>query len=270
MQQPPSEQWQQNTSWGSSPQWQHSEPLPPQYPQQMPPQLWHQQPNYTQSQSYYPPQQPLSPQQNAPPPNELQQPPVRPSQTLSRITWILVGVAIGLVFGLILGSSYGRSASTNTSNTTTQAAAQVTSQPTQVATQAAATPTPSHFTVGGHVTSGIWVLTVNSAKTNTGDEFDIPKAGNIYMLINFTAKNTDTNNRDMSPNYFTLRDNQGNTYDLAYITVPSEPRGTVVAGQQLRGDLSYEIPKSLHLFIMQFDPPDDIDNNQIVQWTIQV
>jgi len=236
----------------------------------MPPQLWHQQPNYTQSQSYYPPQQPLSPQQNTPPPNELQQPPVRPSQTLSRITWILVGVAIGLVFGLILGSSYGRSASTNTSNTTTQAAAQVTSQPTQVATQAAATPTPSHFTVGGHVTSGIWVLTVNSAKTNTGDEFDIPKAGNIYMLINFTAKNTDTNNRDMSPNYFTLRDNQGNTYDLAYITVPSEPRGTVVAGQQLRGDLSYEIPKSLHLFIMQFDPPDDIDNNQIVQWTIQV
>jgi hypothetical protein len=132
MQQPPSEQWQQNTSWDSSTQWQHSEPLLPQYPQQMVPQQQQWQ------------QQPFSPQQNTPLPSGLQQPPVRPSQTLSRITWILVGVAIGLVFGLIIGSSYGRSATTSTNTTTVQATEQPASQPTQIPTPTQPAATPTH------------------------------------------------------------------------------------------------------------------------------
>ena len=66
MQQPPNQeypqqQWQQqHTSWGSSPKWQQFEPLPPQYPQQMPPPQ--QQTNYAQPQSDYPPP-PTPPQQ---------------------------------------------------------------------------------------------------------------------------------------------------------------------------------------------------------------
>jgi hypothetical protein len=76
MQQPPNQeypqhQWQQqNTSWGSSPQWQQAEPLPPQYSQQIPPsqQQWQQQPYPPQQGTAYPewqqqPQQYLYPQQ---------------------------------------------------------------------------------------------------------------------------------------------------------------------------------------------------------------
>lgn len=62
MQQPPDQeypqqQWQeQNTNWGSSPQRQQSEPLQPQYSQQIPPQQqWQQQPYYfTQQRTTYP------------------------------------------------------------------------------------------------------------------------------------------------------------------------------------------------------------------------
>ena len=74
----------------------------------------------------------------------------------------------------------------------------------------------------------------------------------------------------MSPVYFTLRDEQGNTYDIAYITVPHDPRGTVVAGQQIRGDLSYEIPQSIHQYILQFNSPPDFDYSQVVQWNLTV
>ncbi len=232
-----------------------------QYPQQqwqqpsqpLPPQQWQQQPDYTQPQSYQ--QQPTRPPQ---PPLQ-RQPPSRNSWP-----WWISLIIFGVIFISYLLSKSGIQ-STSTPSTSMTAP---TVNATTASTSAVTTPTMS--TVGEHVTSGVWVITVNSAKTNTGDEFDTPQSGNIYLLINFTAKNTDTNNHDMSPNYFTLRDNQGNTYDLAYITVPSDPRGAVVAGQQLRGDLSYEVPKSLHSFVLQFDPPTDSDDSQIVQWTIQV
>ncbi len=210
--------------------------------------------------SQYPQQQweqpPIPPQQT--PPQQL------PPQSQNNRPWWIGLVILGVIFVSYFLSKSGIQSTTTTTTTTA---------PTVIASTASAATTvntPTTFTVGKQVSAGTWKITVNSAKTSTGNEFDTPKSGNIYLLIDFTAKNTDTSNHDMSPIYFTLRDNQGNTYDLAYITVPSDPRGAVVAGQQLRGDLSYEVPKSLHSFILQFDPPTDSDDSQIVQWIIQV
>lgn len=144
-------------------------------------------------------------------------------------------------------------------------------------TEQANAPTPVPTTpvastgVGSAQSSGAWTITVNSIKPTSGGPYDsAPKAGDLYILINFTALNAGTSAQDMSPIYFTLRDDQGDTFDLAYITVPSDPRGTVVSGQKLRGDLSYEIPKSLHSLTLQFDSPDDFDNSQVVQWNLTI
>jgi hypothetical protein len=133
------------------------------------------------------------------------------------------------------------------------------------------TPTPASMGIGTTQSSGSWSITINSMSTSQGDQYDTPpKSGDIYLLINFTGNNTGSSNLDMSPVYFTLRDEQGNTYDIAYITVPHDPRGTVVAGQQIRGDLSYEIPQSIHQYILQFDSPPDFDYSQVVQWNLTV
>ncbi len=136
------------------------------------------------------------------------------------------------------------------------------------------TPVPSpapQNDLGVSQTSGVWTITVNSIRPVVStNEFEVPKPGNQFVLINFTAKNTDSAAHDMNPFYFTLRDGQGNSYDVTGLTVARNPDGTVVGGQQLRGDLAYELPKTLHSLVLQFDSPDDLDNSQVVQWQLSV
>lgn len=134
------------------------------------------------------------------------------------------------------------------------------------------TPTPAPQNgIGSSQTSGFWSITINSVKpTVSTNEFEVPKPGNQFVLINFTAHNNDVAPHDMNPFYFALRDDSGTSYDFTGLTVAVNPDGTVVAGQQLRGDLSYELPLSLHQVTLQFDPPEDTDSSQIVQWTLSV
>ena len=120
------------------------------------------------------------------------------------------------------------------------------------------------------VAASPWHVTINGATTSAGGPYDLPlKAGDTYLTINFTAKNTSTSTQEMSTAWFTLRDGQGNTYDITFISGTHTADGSVLTGQQLRGDLSYEVPASLHTFTLQFDPPMDFDHSQIVQWTIK-
>src|SRR5713101_5444617 len=145
-------------------------------------------------------------------------------------------------------------------------------QLTQAAMSPSSTPTVTPYPtpqtgIGGTQQSGPWSITINSIKPTVSDnQFEVPKAGNQFVLVNFTAQNTSGGAEDMNPYYFTLRDSQGTTYDLTALTVASSPEGTVLPGQKLRGDLSYELPKSLHDVTLQFDTPSDIDNSQVVQW----
>jgi hypothetical protein len=119
--------------------------------------------------------------------------------------------------------------------------------------------------------SGVWTITVNNIKTVlSSNEFEVPNAGDEFIDINFTAVNTDTAAHEMNPFYFSLRDDSGTSYDLTPLTVAANPDGTVVSGQKLRGDLTYEIPKSIHSLTLQFDTPDDLDNSQIIQWDLTV
>lgn len=244
-----------------------------------PPQSQWQAPQYPPPETSYPPV-PLSPE-----------PPRKRMRRNDKVAlgFILALVSSGVLIAIIVFASAGTPQTVSLSQADQQATV---TQQTAVAagetaitndqlTQAASVPTveptmpPVTFTpqndAGTSQTSGAWSITINSVKTTAGGPYDAaPKAGDVYILINFTAHNNDIGAQDMSPVYFALRDDQGNTYDLAYITVPHDPRGTVVSGQNLRGDLSYEIPASLHTFTLQFDSPDDFDNSQVVQWNLSV
>ena len=128
--------------------------------------------------------------------------------------------------------------------------------------------TKSAFLVGEPVTSGTWQITINSAKTSAGSEYDQAlKQGDTYLTINFTLKNLSATAQSLW--LFTLRDGQGNTYQETYLYGNRQSYGTIVSGQQLRGDLSYEVPTAVHTFVLQFDPIGDYDGSEIVQWTIK-
>lgn len=230
----------------------------------------------------YPPQQPYYP----PPPQPLSPaPPKRPRR--SRVILIGVIAIIVVLAGLAVLIGQAKTpvapvgatptidatltAESNAVNTgDANASAELTAEAMTPTTPPAPTQPPAATGIGATQSSGPWAITINSVSTSQGDQYDTPKAGDTYLLVNFTGKNTGSSNLDMSPIYFTLRDEQGNSYDIAYITVPHDPRGTVVAGQQIRGDLSYEVPQAIHQFILQFDSPTDFDNSQVVQWYLSV
>ncbi len=231
---------------------------------------------------------PMPPMQPYYPPPMQPLPPVQPPPKRPRGRLILAGaIALALVLvGLAIYISQAKTPVAQIATPTVDAT--LTAESNAVSTVDAATASaeltaeamtpPAQPTVmtqastgiGTTQSSGPWAITINSVSTSQGDQYDVPKAGDTFLLLNFTGKNTGSSNLDMSPVYFTLRDDQGNTYDIAYITVPHDPRGTVVAGQQIRGDLSYEVPNSIHQYILQFDSPTDFDNGQIVQWQLSV
>lgn len=142
--------------------------------------------------------------------------------------------------------------------------------PTSVPTQQPTPTTPPNpqGDVGVTQQSGIWTLTVNSVKTSTGDQFDTPKSGDIYVIVNVTALNTDSVTHTINGIFFVLIDSQGNNYDQTFIASQQKNYGDVVAGQKLRGDTVFEVPTSLTSFTLQFE--DSITSSPIVQWNLSV
>jgi hypothetical protein len=140
---------------------------------------------------------------------------------------------------------------------------------TQIATTAAGQPTsPSqHATIGQPVVAdATWTATVNNVSTSSGNDFLTPKSGNTFLEINVTLKNTSSSSQTASSLLmFSLLDSTGQKYDQS-LGVVSSPDGAVAANGLLRGTVTYEVPKSIHTFTLQFQP--ELTSSNIVQWTV--
>jgi hypothetical protein len=97
-------------------------------------------------------------------------------------------------------------------------------------------------------------VTLNSVKTSAGDQYDTPAAGNIYLIVDVTAKNLSTSPQILSSaGSFTLKDDTGQAYQETIISSGTPPNALALQpGDKLRGQITYEIPKSLHHFTFQF------------------
>jgi hypothetical protein len=72
-----------------------------------------------------------------------------------------------------------------------------------------------HFKVGDQVKVGdTFVVTVNSFKTNPGDDIFKPKSGNQFVVVDVTLKNVGSKEQDNSSLLqFTLKDETGQKYN---------------------------------------------------------
>jgi len=189
--------------------------------------------------------------------------------------WVLIGLGgfVALVIVIAMATAGGGGSTTQPSQSSSSSGG--TSAPaTQPANPPATNPAPAtaqHHQVGEVVnTPAGWQVTVNSVKTSQGDELFTPKAGNTYLVVDVTLKNTTTEQQPVSSLLqFSIKDATGQEYNqaLAPSDVTSTPDGKVEAGGILRGQLAYEVPTSQHQFTFAFQP--SFGSDQVI-WDVRV
>jgi uncharacterized protein DUF4352 len=169
-----------------------------------------------------------------------------------------IALAIGVAsLAAVVVIACGGGASAN-SGSTTSGSSSTTSASTQ------------HFKVGQQVKVGsTWVITVNSVKTSQGDDVFQPKSGNTFLIVDLTAKNVSSTEQTLSSILsFTLKDSTGQKYDETIVTGATAPDGKVAAGDQVRGQLAYEVPASMKAFTFAFEA-DILSSGQTI-WDLAV
>ncbi|HEY1387483.1 MAG TPA: DUF4352 domain-containing protein [Ktedonobacterales bacterium] len=127
-----------------------------------------------------------------------------------------------------------------------------------------------HFKVGNQVKVGdTFVVTVNSFKTNPGDDIFKPKSGNKFVVVDVTLKNVGSTEQNISSLLqFTLKDSTGQKYNETIISNVTPPDGKLAAGDILKGQIAYEVAASQHDFTFAFEA--DITSSGQTVWDLHV
>ncbi len=203
--------------------------------------------------------------QPLPPSTSVPRPPAKKTRGKFGIMLGVVVVLIAILGVVVFGHS-------NVSHSTKPTP--VTAKQQHRATQVVATPTPQptlviQATGKPIVVDNIWTITVNGSRTSPGDAYSTPAAGNVYLVVDVTVKNTSRYYQDMlSGNQLVLKDSAGQPYREAITDFAIPPDGYIKPGGSQRGQLAYEIPTTMHTFSYYFQA--DPDGTDLTEWVLHV
>jgi hypothetical protein len=256
MQQPPQNPEQPSYPYQQQPG-QGTPPPPPQYPQQPHTQYPPYQQPYTPYDPTYMPPQPLSPKKQRGP-----------------WLWIVGGclglIVLSIIVGVIIIATAARTVSTQINNaaaTVTVAAGNSNTSATQPTTSSSS---GGDYKVGQTATVGSMSMTLNSVKTTQGGPYDNLKAGDTFLIVDVTVKNGTGSPKNVSSGVdFKLNDSTGQSYTETVITGETPPDDTALRdGAKLRGQLTYQVPKSMKQFTFTYQP-DFLSSDQAT-WDINL
>ena len=245
---------------------------------------------YPPDQGGYPPSQPYQPFGGAPgtypaqPSGYPSAQPVypgapQPNKSNNRVLVIVLSVIGGVLALCIIGgivitlglrgaankiSTGIDAAATSISATSTAISVQETANP--ISSLPTDTPQPTaaalvYHKIGDTVKAGTWTITINSVKTDPGGQYDSPKAGDTYLVIDVTAVNNDSKTDQFSSFIaFNLKDSTGQQYTQSFASIGTLPDGEVAPGDKVRGQIPFEIPQSQHSFTLSYQPDFASDN----------
>ncbi|HEX8230790.1 MAG TPA: DUF4352 domain-containing protein [Chloroflexia bacterium] len=112
-------------------------------------------------------------------------------------------------------------------------------------------------------------ITVNSFR-RTSNGLLSPSAGNEYLIINLTAANTTDEEQIVSSLLnFSVKDDGGNgtDFDQSFTAgVETSLDGNVPAGEELTGEIAYEIPEDATDLVLHFDP---LLSDEELRWALE-
>ena len=183
--------------------------------------------------------------------------------------WTAIGVFIVLI-AIIGGVAISRNTNARPATSTLSASSGHRQLPTRIVNKPTPQPTLVINAIGAAVVvDSTWTVTVNGVKTSTGDPFSTPGAGDVYLVVDVTVKNTSTHYQDMlSGVQLVLKDSAGRQYREMITDFATPPDGSIKFGEFLRGQLAYEIPATAHAFFYYFQV--DSSGTDLTEWALKV
>jgi Domain of unknown function (DUF4352) len=237
-------------------------------PSQLPQSQWRHPNAPIQTEWQQPPSQPLPQQPIFQQSFQSPQPPQPPKKKTRNNLWITIGAVALMLALLVVGIGVqNRSQPAKSMPSSSSAHQQLV---TQVVRQPSPQPNLVKQAIGKPiVVDSIWTITVNGVKTNAGDPFSMPAAGNTFLVVDVTVKNTSTHFQDMSSGIqLVLKDSTGQQYRESITDFATPPDGSIKFGTFLRGQLAYEIPATAHTFSYYFQA--DASGTDLTEWALKV
>ena len=206
-----------------------------------------------------------SPPQPQYPRNQHMRPREKKARSGLLITTVVVAFMLAL-FGFAVGvQNHLQSATSKPATSTTNL-----QQPTPTISKPTPQPALALQAIGKSVVvDSTWTIKVNGARTSPGDRYSTPSAGNIYLVVDVTVKNTSRYYQDMlSGNQLVLKDSAGQQYREAITDFAIPPDGEIRPHSSQRGQLAYEIPANLHTFSYSFQA--DANGTDLTEWVLHV
>lgn len=112
------------------------------------------------------------------------------------------------------------------------------------------------FKVGDNINFDKVVYTVNGVRDSAGNEFEKPKEGSKFILIDITIENKSDKTQNISSMLmFKLLDSKAFNYNPTFI---SDQKGSldaeITVSAKLRGEIAFEVPKEETQLKLDVDP----------------
>jgi len=196
---------------------------------------------------------------NTPPANQ-PIPPVSPKKKNTGCL-ITVGAVILIVIIIIAANSGNKSPSTNVANNTS------TSQTNQTtSTQTSSQQKDTTYDINQTAKVKGVEMTITNVKKSNGSEYDKPKSGKEFVIINVKIKNTNADKLSYNPFYFKMQNSKGQLEDETFSTVNTDTAlqsGDLLKNGEVEGTIVFEEPTDDTGLILQYQDNIFFDNAKI-------
>ncbi len=103
----------------------------------------------------------------------------------------------------------------------------------------------TEFNKGEEAILGNGAITVTDVQISQGTQFDKPKSGKEFVIVNVTIENKGSKNLSYNPYYFKMQNSQGQQESMTFTTVNSDSSlqsGELIPGGKVSGTIAFEQP----------------------------
>lgn len=121
------------------------------------------------------------------------------------------------------------------------------------------------FAIGDEVKLKDNILIVNGIEKSAGSDFDKPKDGYEFVIVNVTIKNGGSSQISYNPYDFELQNSNGEITHITFTTVDNNTAlhdGSLASGGQTTGSVAFEAPINDSGLILKYKA-NMFDNNEI-------